>query len=149
MSKRYSRRWARLPDERGQVLVWTLVLLPLLLVVVGLVLDGGLLFVQFRRARWAADGAAVAAASSIDPALYARTGRVTLDNVAIAAAMHYAQLNDADLHLTSVYVQANTIRVQGMVALHPTFLSLFGIGSVPVHVTGEETPNWGIATPGQ
>ena len=145
MSKRYSRR----ERERGQVLVWTLVLLPLLLVVVGLVLDGGLMFVQFRRARWAADGAAVAAASSIDPTLYARTGRVKLDNVAIAAAMHYAQINDADLHLTAVYVQGNTIRVQGMVALHPTFLSLFGLATVPVHVTAAETPNWGIATPGQ
>ena len=65
--------------ETGQVLVWTVLLLPLLLALVGLVLDGGLLFVQWRRARWAADGAAVAAASEINPALYAQSGQVKLD----------------------------------------------------------------------
>src|SRR3989304_3137919 len=51
--------------ESGQVLVWTIVMLPLLLALVGLVFDGGMLFVQHRRARWAADGAAVVAASEI------------------------------------------------------------------------------------
>src|SRR3972149_4045398 len=40
--------------ESGQVLVWTIVMLPLLLALVGLVFDGGMLFVQHRRARWAA-----------------------------------------------------------------------------------------------
>jgi Flp pilus assembly protein TadG len=39
MSNRQSDR------EKGQVLVWTVLLLPLLLALVGLVLDGGLLFV--------------------------------------------------------------------------------------------------------
>ena len=41
-------------DQSGQVLAWTVILLPLLLALVGLVFDGGLLWVQFRRARWAA-----------------------------------------------------------------------------------------------
>jgi Putative Flp pilus-assembly TadE/G-like len=147
MSKRTR---VRTPGEQGQVLVWTVILLPLLLALVGLVFDGGLLWVQFRRARWAADGAAVAAASEINPALYANKGQVKLDiGPSAGTAVHYAQVNDPDLHLTALYFQANSVRVKGWVEVRPVFLSLFGVGPLRLDITGQERPAWGVASPGQ
>jgi uncharacterized membrane protein len=136
--------------ERGQVLVWTAVLLPLMLVLVGLVFDGGLLWVQYRQARWAADGAAVAAASEIDPAWYADTGQVKLKpGTAAGAAVHFAQLNNPNLHVQSIYVQAGAVRVQGWAEVRPVFLGMFGVGPLQIQVTGRERPAWGIDGRGQ
>ncbi len=136
--------------ETGQVLVWTVLLLPLLLALVGLVLDGGLLFVQWRRARWAADGAAVAAASEIDPARYAQSGQVKLDQgAAQTTVQRFAHLKAPDLHVTGIEFQGNVVRVRGWVEVRPAFLGLLGAGSLRLSVTGEERPVWGIARPGQ
>ena len=136
--------------ETGQVLVWTVLLLPLLLALVGLVLDGCLLFVQWRRARWAADGAAVAAASEINPALYAQSGQVKLDlGAAQSTAERFARLKAADLHVTGVEFQGNVVRVRGWVEVRPAFLGLLGAGPLRLSVTGEERPAWGIARLGQ
>ncbi len=144
MSNRQSDR------ETGQVLVWTVLLLPLLLALVGLVLDGGLLFVQWRRARWAADGAAVAAASEINPALYAQSGQVKLDlGAAQTTAQRFAHLKAPDLHVTGVEFQGNVVRVRGWVEVRPAFLGLLGAGPLRLSVTGQERPAWGIARPGQ
>ena len=137
-------------NERGQVLAWTAILLPVLLMLVGLVFDGGLLWVQYRRARWAADGAAVAAASEINPALYAQSGQVKLDpGKAPGTAAYYGQSNDPNLHLGRVYLQNNTVQVQGWVEVQPVFLGLFGVGPLRLNVTGRERPAWGIRQSGQ
>jgi hypothetical protein len=139
-----------LNDERGQVLAWTVILLPLLLALVGLVFDGGLLWVQFRQARWAADGAAVAAASEIDVAAFAREGQVVLHPEAPAVAGWYAQQNDPHLHITRVYVDDdNVVRVRGWVNVEPVFLSLFGVDGMKLNVRGQERPAWGISQEGQ
>ncbi len=138
------------PSERGQVLVWTAVLLPLLLALVGLVFDGGLLWAQHRRARWAADGAAVAAASEIDQALFAQTGQVRLNvGQAAATAQRFAWFNNSHLRIGSVYVQGNVVVVQGWIEVEPVFLQLIGVGSVQLNVTGRERPAWGIAQQGE
>jgi uncharacterized membrane protein len=151
--KRYSTPRYSSPTtsgESGQVLVWTLVLLPLLLMLVGLVFDGGLLFVQHRRARWAADGAAVAAASEIDAPLFAATSQVKLNSAqAAATAQRFAQLNNPGLQVTQVYVQGNTVHVKGYVTARPVFLGLLGFGDVRLDVTGREQPAWGIAQQGE
>ncbi len=139
----------RLRSESGQVLAWVAIMLPLILALTGLVFDGGLLWAQYRRARWAADGAAVAAASEIDPDLFLQTGKVRLGPNAVPAAMWYARQNDPDLHITAVYVQANTVYVRGWVEARPVFLSLFGVGGVHLDVRGYARPAWGVTGEGQ
>jgi len=136
-------------DERGQVLAWTVILLPLLLALVGLVFDGGLMWVQYRRARWSADGAAVAAASYIDPALFAQEGKVELHEDAPTVARWYGQRNDPNLHISNVYVRDNVVYVNGRVVIEPVFLSMFGASEMILHVRGEERPAWGITQEGQ
>ena len=141
---------SKIDSESGQVLVWTLVLLPLLLALVGLVFDGGLLWSQYRRGRWAADGAAVAAASEIDPALYASTGQMKLDpNRAASTARKFALDNNPALSLSSVTVSSGRVQVAGTLKVRPAFLGLFGVGPLELTVRGEERPAWGISREGQ
>ena len=139
-----------LSDESGQAAVWLIVLLPVLLGLVGLVFDGGMMYAQYRRARWAADGAAVAAANAIDPVLYTHTGQVKLDaGLAYGTARRYALENDPALNLGSVSLDNNTVRVRGTLQIQPSFLSLFGVGLMTLTISGQERPAWGIARQGQ
>jgi hypothetical protein len=135
--------------ESGQVLVWVAILLPLLLVLVGLVFDGGLMWVRYRRARWAIDGAAVAAASVIDVPLYAETGQVKLHDDALLVADWYARRNDPSLHVDEVYVQDNAVYVKGHSYAETVFLSMFGVEGLRLPVRGRERPAWGISEEGQ
>jgi hypothetical protein len=139
----------KFPKQRGQVLAWVALLLPLLLALVGLVFDGGLMWVQYRRARWAADGAAVAAASEIDPMAFLERGQVTLTADSLAVAQRYARENDPDLRLTSLSIAENVVYVDGWVSIEPVFLKMFGVEGFQVAVRGRERPGWGISQEGQ
>jgi len=88
----------RRKHSRGQALLWVVVLLPVFLALTGLVFDGGLLWQQYLRARWAASAAAVAAASEIDPGVFAQSGRLVLRPGALNVAANYAARNDPELH---------------------------------------------------
>jgi hypothetical protein len=133
--------------ENGQILAWAVILLPLFLALVGLVVDSGVLWVQFRRARWAADGAAVAAASEIDQVLFQRQGAVVVSQGGLSTARHYARLNHPGLYISQVYVHNNTICARGWVQIDTVFLGLFGVPSVRITVQGRERPAWGVAHP--
>jgi Flp pilus assembly protein TadG len=129
--------------EAGQVVAWIVIALPLLLVLVGLVFDGGLLWAQFRRARWAADGAAVSAASEIAGGEFQERGRVELGDAAVSAANYYAQQNYPGLHVTAAYVQDGIVYVQARVEVQPVFLSMVGVDTVRFNVLGRARPYWG------
>ena len=67
--------------ERGQAIVWAAVMLPLFLAVVGLALDGGLVFSYRRNLQNVADAAARAGAMQIDQRVYRESfgQRIVLD----------------------------------------------------------------------
>ncbi|MCP4538204.1 MAG: hypothetical protein GY832_13780 [Chloroflexi bacterium] len=136
-------------SERGQVLVWMVVLLPLLLALLGLIFDGGLMWAKFRRARWAADGAAVAAASDIDLELYRDQGQIRLTEQALYTAIYYARENDPNLYINTIYVLDNVIYVQGHTRVETIFLGLFGVDGFTLSVRGQERPVWGISQKGE
>jgi Flp pilus assembly protein TadG len=137
-------------DEKGQAAVWLVILLPVLLALVGLVFDGGMLYAQYRRGRWAADGAAVAAANAIDPVRYAESGQVKLDaGLVYGTARKYAQDNDPALSVSGVSIVGNAVQVRSTLTIRPSFLSLFGVGPVTLKITGQERPAWGISQQGQ
>lgn len=126
-------------------MVWIVFMLPALLAMVGLVFDGGMMWNQFRRAQWAVDGAAVAAASEIDPHVYRDLGQVVLGPDAYHTASYYARLNDPSLHVTSVYIQDNIVYVRAWVQIDTYFLGVFGVSGSRVNVRGRERPAWGIS----
>ena len=63
-----ARRGAR--AEAGQALVWAAVMMPLFLSIVGLAIDGGIVFDARRELQTVADSAARAGAMQIDPGAY-------------------------------------------------------------------------------
>ena len=140
---------AQRSSQRGQVLVWVVVLLPLLLVIAGLVIDGGFLFLQYQRARWSADGAAVAAASVIDPVEYRDFGRVELTENAKAVANDYARRNHPGMVVDKVWLDENVIHIQARVKVEFVFMKMFGFKDSTITVLGTETPYWGSSTEGE
>ena len=134
-------RW-RSPDEQGQVLVWVLVLLPLLLLMAALLIEGGLMYRTYRLAQMAADAAAHAAAQELDVALYMRTGRVALTPNAATVARNIAATNTRGQVTCGVpQVWANRVELICQADLHPVVL----IGGPTVHVSvrGRARPAWG------
>jgi hypothetical protein len=134
-------RWRSL-DEQGQVLVWVLVLLPLLLLMAALLIEGGLMYRTYRLAQMAADAAAHAAAQELDVALYMRTGRVALTPNAATVARNIATTNTRGQVTCGVpQVWANRVELICQADLHPVVL----IGGPTVHVSvrGRARPAWG------
>ncbi len=64
--------------QRGQLIVWTAVMLPLFLSIVGLAIDGGLVFAARRELQNAADAAARAGAMQIDEGVYRESSGATV-----------------------------------------------------------------------
>ncbi len=134
-------RW-RGPDEQGQVLVWVLVLLPLLLLMAALLIEGGLMYRTYRLAQMAADAAAHAAAQELDVALYLRTGRVALTANAATVARNIATTNTRGQVTCGVpQVWANRVELICQADLHPVVL--IGGSTVHVRVRGRARPAWG------
>ncbi len=134
--------------EGGQALLWVAILLPLFLALVGLVFDGGLLWQQYMRARWAISAAGVAAASEIDPDVLARSGQLVLKPEALQTAASYARRNDPALRVTSVSIVTRQgrqyIRTRGWTQAETVFLQIFGVSSFRINVEATERPAWGI-----
>jgi Flp pilus assembly protein TadG len=140
--------------EGGQALLWVAILLPLFLVLVGLVFDGGLLWQQYMRARWAISAAGVAAASEIEPDVLARTGQLVLKQPdALHTAARYARRNDPELRVTSVTIVTRQgrqyIRTRGWTQAETVFLQIFGVSGFQINVEATERPAWGIDSENQ
>lgn len=78
-------------SRRGQSVLYSVLLMPILILVFALAVDIGSLQMQKLRLRYAVDLATVTAATDVDTAFYSRTGRLELD-VATATATARAYL---------------------------------------------------------
>ena len=133
------------PRQRGQVLAWVAVMLPFFLAVVGLAIDGGLVFAGKREAQNAADAAARAGAMQVNIAAYRRTNGtwVELDPVQAGdVAWTYLTASGWGDANVSASVQSVTVTTRRNVPLG--FLRLIGISSAPVSATARAAPYFGI-----
>jgi hypothetical protein len=134
---------SRVAEERGEVLVWLLILLPLLLLMAALPIEGGLMYRSYRLAQMAADAAAHAAAQEIDTARYLRTGQVALTPQAAQVAQHIATANArGPITCGRPQIWAQRVELVCYARLRPVVL----IGGPEVHVTvkGSARPAWGV-----
>ncbi|MBB3084704.1 TadE/TadG family type IV pilus assembly protein [Geodermatophilus sabuli] len=120
--------------ERGAIGVFLAVLVPGLLLIIGLAVDGGAKVAATQRANAIADEAARAGGQALDvPAALA--GRVQVDPAAAAAAARdYLARNDVTGAVT--VVDGDTLRVTTTITEPTTFLGLIGITSLTVEGTG-------------
>ncbi|MFN8472167.1 MAG: TadE family protein [Anaerolineae bacterium] len=139
------RRWLKREDA-GQAIVWVAVMLPLFLAVVGLTIDGGVVFNTRRDLQNVADSAARAGAMQIDQRAYRESSgqRVVLDGgAAQEAAAGYVASQGRDLSAEiGVEPQRVVVRVERTVPT--TFLTLVGLSSARVTATASAEARYGI-----
>lgn len=132
MSAQLGRDWRN--AERGALSVFLAVLVPGLLLIIGLAVDGGAKVAATQRADAIAEEAARAGGQALDISA-ALAGQVRIDpTAAVAAAQDY-------LHRTGVQgavtvVDGGTLRVTTTIAQPTTFLGLIGIPTLTVQGSG-------------
>jgi len=131
----------RLGDEEGMVTAFVVVFTLALIVMAGLVLDGGLALAAKVQAIDDAQAAARAGAQAIDIPLYRSTGTITLDPAqAVADAQGF--LAAAGEHGT-VTVAGETVAVTVTITQPAQILSVVGVDQLTVTGTGSATAQQG------
>lgn len=129
------------------------VLLPALLVLAGLAIDGGQVLVERREAQALADAAARAGAAELDEVAARNdpTGPPTIDpGAATTAATMYIVAVQPAATITVTEVDATHISVRvTSPPVQVTLLQLAGVGTVRVQASGRAEPRTGITEPGQ
>jgi Flp pilus assembly protein TadG len=132
--------------ESGQALVYVAVMMPLFLAIVGLAVDGGVVFNARRELQNVADSAARAGAMQVDVRAYRESAgdRVVLDT-ASAREVAASYLAGKDHRLT-VQVTADPERVVVSVTrdVPTSFLRLVRIDSVRIGATAPAEVRFGI-----
>ncbi len=138
-------------DRRGQYLVQTVILLPVMLVLVGLVLDGGWMYWQYRRADIAVNAAAQAASHAIDLEHFRETNEIQLDaGEAYGAASGYVNINQrGQMQVTGISVSPKRVVIDATAQIQTIFFRLAGISSLDMRVEGQAYPAFGINQEGQ
>lgn len=130
-------------DARGHVTLWFAVLVPALLLIIGLIVDGAGKIDAVRAAQSAAASAARAATDAAAADLVAGHSG---NSDAYRAARSYLSSAEADGVHGSVQVHGRTVTVATSKTYHTKFLSLAGIGSLTG--TGQATADLTPVGPG-
>ncbi len=134
----------RAADDSGQLTLFVVFATLALLVLVGLVVDGGYVLAARRRAIDEANGAARAGAQALAPSAYRGGGDVVLDDAAaVAAARDYLA---AAGHQGTVLVEDDRVSVSLSFAQPMTVLQLVGVDDVTVSGRGQARSIRGIET---
>ncbi len=133
-------------SQTGQAIVWAAVMMPLFLSVIGLAIDGGIVFKSERQLQNVADGAARAGAMQIDQQTYRATSGATLqldaDKAKQVAAQYVASQAPAARGSVTADPQQVTVQVQEQV---PTsFIQIVGIDSVKISAVAPARVRFGI-----
>ncbi|WP_029429679.1 TadE/TadG family type IV pilus assembly protein [Blastococcus sp. URHD0036] len=121
-------------SEQGSISAFFAVLVPALLLVIGLAVDGGAKVAATQRANALADEAARAGGQALDIAA-ALTGEIRVDpTAAVAAAQDY--LDRSGVAGTVTVVDGDTLRVTTTLTEPTTFLGLIGITTLTVEGAG-------------
>ncbi len=138
-------------DQRGEYLVHFVLLFPIAIVMLGLVIDGGFMYQQYRYAQTTVEGAAQAASHEIDVNHFRATNQVVLNQgAATAIAQQFIALNKSKyLVKTQITTQPTRIMVWGKAKIPTIFFKIFGIGELVVTVSGQGYPAFGINREGE
>ena len=134
-------------DDRGGVTVFVAVCVIALIGIIGIAVDGGSKMRATERADYIAGEAARAGGQAIDPA-EAISGRAIVVDPQDAAAAAQAYLHSAGASGTvSVSADGKTLTVTVTSSYDTKFLSVVGIGSLPVAGHGKATLLHGVTAP--
>lgn len=132
--------------QRGQAIVWAAVMLPLFLAVIGLAIDGGIVFDDRRALQGVADSAARAGAMQIDQNTYrASAGQtIVLDQPsAQQVAVEYVSSQGTGMTAT-VTTDSQRVVVTVQRSAPTSFLRIVGIDSVQISAQATAEVQHGI-----
>lgn len=133
---------SRLRDEEGMVTAFVVIFTFALLLLAGLVIDGGLTLAARVQAIDEAQAAARAGAQAINLPLFRSTGQVVLDPAqARQAAESYLA---ATGHTGTVAINGNDVEVTVSITQPMRILGVGGIGSLSVTGHGNAIPEHGV-----
>jgi Flp pilus assembly protein TadG len=140
--------WA---DQRGEFLVQFVLLFPIAVVMLGLVIDGGFMYQEYRSAQTTVEAAAQVASHEIDVNYFRATNQVILNQGAAAGiAQQFVNLNRSKyLVKTSISAQPDRITVWGQAKIPTIFFKMFGVSELVVTVSGQGYPAFGINREGE
>ena len=142
MTATLGRRRSRLDDaESGMVTAFVVIFTLALLVMTGLVLDGGLALAAKVQAIDDAQAAARAGAQAIDIPLYRSTGQITLDPTEAAADAETFLAQSG--HTGTVTVNGDQVSVTVTISQPTQLLSLAGVTHITVSGSGTATAEQG------
>lgn len=122
-----------LKNEDGSVLVFTVILIPVIIALGGLLIDFGLVSVEKSKLSNAVDSAAWAALDSYDKEKWEEEGEVELiEERAYQLADQYLKANLPHATLLNVYIEENQVEVEAESVTKLYFMTLFGIREVTV-----------------
>jgi len=142
MSSRRRLRDHMTQADSGQITAFVVVMATALILLAGLVLDGGLTLSARERALGLAQEAARAGAQGVNLAIYRQSGNLVL-SPALAAA-------DAQQYLAStgsqgtVQVTGNIVTVTVTITQRMQILDAAGLHAITVHASASATPDRGI-----
>ncbi len=142
-----SKRTVQLTGKQsGQVILWTAVMLPLFLSVIGLAADGGIVFSARRELQNVADSAARAGAMQVDQQVYRQSSGATvvLDlSAARQVAAQYVASQGAGITAT-ITAGPQQVVVQVSRDVPTSFLRLAGINAVRITATAPASLRYGV-----
>ena len=146
LSRYLSRMGLLAGKQSGQLIVWTAVMLPLFLSVVGLAADGGIIFSARRELQNVADSAARAGAMQVDQRVYRESSGATvvLDQaVAREVAAQYVVSQGTGLAAT-IGAEPQQVVVQLGRDVPTSFLRLVGINTMRITATARASVRYGV-----
>jgi Flp pilus assembly protein TadG len=142
-----------LREQEGQGLVWFLVTFPLVMMLVVLAVDGGQMYLEYIRARNAANLAAQAGAQSVDGNEFRRSNKVILNIDGSRWTMYqYMQLNSVGRQgrvRTVYYGHTAYAQVCTQTEMPSFFFRLFGADTLRVGACARAYPAHGIRYEGE
>jgi Flp pilus assembly protein TadG len=142
------RRFVRFHDERGQSMVWFIAVFPLLMMFIVLVVDGGQMYLEYIRARKAANLAAQAGAQSVDIGRFITDNEIELDpDGALWTMDEYMGWNSVGRQgqITNAYhVSPDYARACTRTEVPTLFFRLFGVNTLSVGACARAYPAHGI-----
>jgi hypothetical protein len=138
------QRLRRLPIGRdgGQITAFVVVMMAALILLAGLVLDGGLTLAARERALGEAQQAARAGVQGVNLAVYRADGKLILSpSEAVADGRAYLASIGAD---GTVTVAGNTVTASVTIVQPMQILDVAGLQSITVHASASAVPDFGI-----
>ena len=123
----------------------------MMMILTGIVIDGGWMYWQYRRAETTVSASAQTASHAIDEDYFRETNQVRLDSsLALSIAQDFVALNErGHVQLQSISVGASEVSVTATAYVETLFLRMAGINQLPMRVFGRAYPAFGINTEGQ